>query len=163
MAKLFWLVARFARVRILNSRSGGSREVLVSVSESSLPFYSILLTLSLFLCSYIVSIYFYLRIKCYKPTVFVALGLLSMGLLSAPLVIVLFHSSALLLKYWNAFCNQDLTHFLFPSTNMAFDPSTPLYSPSYLLHIIQPRASTYSVPHFANQVWRSILLRLLTW
>ena len=51
VAKLFWLVARFVRVGILNSRPDGSREVLVSVSESHFPFYSILLTLALFLCS----------------------------------------------------------------------------------------------------------------
>ena len=54
VAKLFWLVARFARVRILNSRPGGSREVLVSVSESGFPFYSILLTVALLLCSEVV-------------------------------------------------------------------------------------------------------------
>ena len=58
VAKLFQFVARFTCVGILNSRPGGSREVLVSVSESSLPFYSILLTLALFLCSFIVLIYF---------------------------------------------------------------------------------------------------------
>jgi len=62
VAKLFRFVAR---VRILSSRPSGSREVLVSVSESSLSYYSIFLTLAaLFLCSYIVSIYFYPRIKC---------------------------------------------------------------------------------------------------
>ena len=37
---------------ILNSRPGGSREVLVSVSESGFPFYSILLTVAMFLCSF---------------------------------------------------------------------------------------------------------------
>ena len=55
---LFQLVVRFACAGILNLRSGGSREVLVSVSESGFPFYSVLLTVALFLCSYIVSIYF---------------------------------------------------------------------------------------------------------
>ena len=61
---LFRFVARFARVGILNSRPGGSREVVVSVSELGFPFYSILLTVAMSLCSYVVSIYFYLRIKC---------------------------------------------------------------------------------------------------
>ena len=63
-ATLFWFVARFARLGILNSRPGGSREVLVSVSESGSTFYSILLTVALFLCSYVASVYFYLIIKC---------------------------------------------------------------------------------------------------
>ena len=47
VATLSRFVARFARVGILNSRTGGSREVLVSVSESGFPFYSILLTVAL--------------------------------------------------------------------------------------------------------------------
>ena len=64
VATLFRFVARFARVGILNSRPGGSHEVLVNVSELGFPFYSILLTVALLLCSYVVSIYFYLRIKC---------------------------------------------------------------------------------------------------
>ena len=68
---MFRFIARFARVGILNSRPGGSREVLVSVSGSNFPFYSILLTLALFFCSYVVSIYFYPRIN------FCRLGLLS--------------------------------------------------------------------------------------
>ena len=46
---MFEYVARSARVGILISRPGGSREVLVSVSESGFPFHSILLTVALFL------------------------------------------------------------------------------------------------------------------
>ena len=38
VARLFQFVARFTRVRILNSKPGGSREVLISVSESGFPF-----------------------------------------------------------------------------------------------------------------------------
>ena len=63
VATLFRFVARFASVGILNSRPGGSREVLVSVSESVFPISSIFLTVALFLCSYVVSIYLYIRIK----------------------------------------------------------------------------------------------------
>ena len=48
-------VACFARVGILYSKPVASRQVLVSVSEPGFPFYSILLTVALFLCSYVVS------------------------------------------------------------------------------------------------------------
>ena len=39
LSTLFRLEAHFAGVEILYSRPGGSREVLVSVSESGFPFY----------------------------------------------------------------------------------------------------------------------------
>ena len=70
VAKLFRLLARFAPGRILNSRPGGSREVLGSFSESGFIFYSIILTVAFFLCSNVGSINFYLRrtIRCQKKT-----------------------------------------------------------------------------------------------
>ena len=85
VAQLFRFLARFNRVGILNSRPGCSREVLVSASESGFPFYSTLLTVALFLCSFNCFNLFLPRNKVYKPWVFVAIGLLSVGLLSAPL------------------------------------------------------------------------------
>ena len=51
----------------------------ISVSESGSPFYSILLTVALFLCSYVVSIYFLPENKVLKTWEFCRLGLLSSG------------------------------------------------------------------------------------
>ena len=82
MARLFRFVAGFARVGILNSRPGGSREVLVSVSESGFPFYSILLTVALFLCSFNCFNLFLPKNKVLKVLKIDRLGLLSPGLLS---------------------------------------------------------------------------------
>ena len=79
VAKLFRFVARFARVRIHNSRPGGSREGLVSVSKSGFPFYSILLTVALFLCSFNCFNLFLPKNKVLKID---RLGLMSPGLLS---------------------------------------------------------------------------------